>query len=856
MYGPHNEAGYDSRYLKRHAALSGTHLWPKLPLLIFRLTAVPAGRQGWPALKCPWSEIRPGRPVAWLALLLSGSALAAAPATPPAHAALVESKCNACHNSTDWAGGLAFDTLDFDQLHADAEVWEETIRKLRGRLMPPPGEPQPDQAEIDAFVGWLETRLDSAAASAPPDPGYVGLHRLNRNEYGREIQRILDLKVDVTELLPRDVYSDGFDNQAATLRMSPSFLDQYIGAARAVARQAIGRADAKSNSREYRAPSSLDQSKHVDGLPLGTRGGFWVDHHFPADGEYVFSIREFFAMGAGYVTKVDDPHVVILTIDGKRVFQQTYGGDLDQKHVDQRQAIAADEIQNRFNQIRVPVKAGVRRVGVTFIARSFAQSDSPLQPIAMLPEMERVPRIPGFTVAGPFDVTGVGDTPSRRRIFICQPKTPAEEPACARRILAKLAAAAFRRPVTEADLEAPMAFYERARATRDFDAGIEGGLTAILSSTKFLLRSAPAIDEPGRLQALTDLELATRLSFFLWSQGPDEELVDRAARGKLQDPKVLAAEVQRMLRDPRASALVDNFAFQWLNVARMGAFQVDPTLYPDFDHNLREALREEIRLFLTDTLRADRSVLDLIASDTTFVNERLARHYGLRDVIGDRFRPVKLADANRHGLLGKGALLMATSYGNRTSPVLRGAWVMDTLFGTPPAAPPPGVEQFPEHEPGKQQPTVRERLEQHRQQKSCNACHGVIDPLGFALENYDVIGAWRDVDLDAKQDIDARGQLASGVEVNGPAQLARAILARPEMFVQAFTERLMTYALGRPLRAEDMPAVRRIVREAAAKNYRLETLVQGIVASDAFRKRLPPLDGAEGSHVAHAGAGR
>jgi mono/diheme cytochrome c family protein len=789
-----------------------------------------------------------------------GFAAASLAADAPARSgplALLDARCAACHNSTDWAGGLAFDTLTADNLHGDAEVWEETIRKLRGRLMPPPGEPQPTQREIDSFVGWLETRLDTAAAAAPPDPGYVGLHRLNRNEYAREIRRILDLDVDVTTLLPRDVFSEGFDNQAATLRMSPSFLDQYITAARTVARQAIGRTDAKSSSHEYRAPSSLDQSKHVDGLPLGTRGGFWVDHHFPADGEYVFSIREFFAMGAGYVTKVDHPHTVILTIDGKRVFQQTYGGPDDLKAVDQRQAIAADEIQNRFNQIRVPVQAGVRRIGVSFIQRSFAQSDSQLQPIAMLPEMERVPRIPGFTVAGPFDVTGVGDTPSRRRIFSCQPASAAAETACARRILADLAAAAFRRPVTDEDLAAPMTFYAQARETRDFEAGIEGGVTAILSSTRFLLRSAPALTG-NDTQLLTDLELATRLGFFLWSAGPDQRLIDLATAGRLQDERVLNAEVARMLADPRAAALVDNFAFQWLNVARMGNFQIDPTLYPDFDHNLRVALREELRLFLGDTLRPQRSVLDLLRSDTTFLNERLALHYGVKDVRGDQFRPVRLANANRHGLLGKGALLMATSYGNRTSPVLRGAWVMDTLFATPPTAPPPGVEQFPENEPGKRQGTVRERLETHREQKSCNYCHGVIDPLGFALENFDVTGAWRARDLDADETIDARGRLASGVEVTGPAELVRAILARPEMFVQAFTEKLMTYALGRPLRAEDMPAVRRIVRDAAKQEYRLDSLVRGIVASDAFRKRRPPEEGDPdgAAHVAHAGAGR
>lgn len=763
---------------------------------------------------------------------------------------LLESSCMACHNSTDWAGGVAFDTLALDALRPEAEVWEEAVRKLRGRLMPPPGEKQPSQREIDALVGWLEARLDAEAAAAPPDPGYVGLHRLNRNEYQREIARILDLDVDVAALLPRDVFSEGFDNQAATLRMSPSFLDQYITAARTVARDAIGRVDAKSSSFEYRAPSSLNQDGHIDGLPLGTRGGFWVDHHFPADGEYVFSIREFFAMGAGYVTKVDDPHVVILTIDGRRVFQQTYGGPEDLKAVDQNQAIAADDIQNRFNQIRVPVQAGLRRVGVTFIARSFAQSDSPLQPIAMLPEMERVPRIPGFTVSGPFNVSGVGDTPSRRRIFVCQPASAAEEPACARRILGQLAEAAFRRPVTDADLRAPLDFYQRARANSDFEAGIESGLTAILSSTRFLLRSAPAVADSAATQPLTDLELATRLAFFLWSAGPDERLLELASAGRLQDRSLLAGEVRRMLGDPRASALVDNFAFQWLNVARMDNFQIDPVLYPDFDHNLRVALREEIRLFLTDTLQAQRSVLDLLRSETTFLNERLARHYGVPDVRGDQFRAVHLADPRRHGLLGKGALLLATSYGNRTSPVLRGAWVLETLFGTPPAAPPPGVEQFPENAPGQNLGTVRERLEAHRQKQSCNACHGVIDPLGFALENFDAVGAWRDRDLDAGEAIDARGRLASGVEVGSPSELAAAILARPDQFVQAFTEKLLVYALGRPLGPHDMPAVRRIVREAAPQEYRLESLVAGIVASDAFRKRKPP---AEAAQVASTG---
>ncbi len=777
----------------------------------------------------------------------------AADANPPRQWSMLEPLCGNCHNSTDWAGGVAFDTLSADSIHADAEVWEEAVRKLRGRLMPPPGEKQPAQQDIDALVSWLEGTLDQAAA-ADPDPGFVGLHRLNRTEYAREIQRILDMRVDVGTLLPKDVSNEGFDNVAATLRISPSFLDQYITAARTVSRQAIGRATGKASSSEYRVDTSADQSRHVDGLPLGTRGGFVVEHDFPADGEYVFAIRDFLFMGAGYVTKVDSTHRVILTIDGRRVFQQDAGGPEDLKAVDQRQAIAADEMQNRFNHISVQVKAGVRRVGVAFVQRSLAQSDSPLQPIAMLPEMERAPNIPGLTVSGPFNVTGVSETPSRRRVFVCRPATAAEELPCARRILGNLATAAFRRPVTEEDLKAPLEFYTRARALQDFDAGVESGLTAILSSTRFLLRSAPTMadEKRGEVEPLTDLELATRLSFFLWSAGPDQQLLDLATAGRLRDSAVLDAEVRRMLGDARAQSLITNFAFQWLNVGRMDNIKPDPVTFPDFDANLRAALREEIRLFLASVLVPDRSVLDLLRADTTFLNDRLAKQYGIPNVQGSQFRPVRHADANRFGLLGKGALLMATSYGNRTSPVLRGSWVLETLYGTPPASPPPGVEQFKENEPGKKMATVRERLEQHREQKSCNSCHGVIDPLGFALENYDVLGTWRHRDRDAGTVIDASGQLASGVPVKGPADLNKALLARPDQFVQALTEKLMVYALGRPLRHQDMPAVRAIVRRAAADNYRFGTLVQAIAASEAFRlRRLPQDPPAAAAQVAH-----
>jgi len=777
--------------------------------------------------------------VAGAALLLCLAAPAGA-ADVSQHWRMLDERCGSCHNSTDWAGSLAFDTLSPDDIGNDAEVWEKVVRRLRGHLMPPPGEPQVDARQQQEFVQWLESRLDAAGA-ARPDPGYVGLHRLNRTEYRREIQRLLSLEVEVENLLPKDVSSDGFDNVAAALRTSPAFLDQYIAAARNVSRLAIGSATAKPSSREYRVDPAIDQSKHIDGLPLGTRGGIQVEHYFPADGEYEFNIREFFFMGAGYVTKIDSRHRVILTIDDQRVFQNEAGGPEDLKYVDQQQAIAADNMQARFNHIRARVPAGMHRIGVAFVERSYAQSDSPLQPIAMLPEMERYPNIPGFDVSGPFNVSSVGETPSRQRIFICRPAAEAEEAPCARRILSKLATEAFRRPVTQEELAAPLQFYASGRAAGNFESGIESGLTAILASTRFLFRAetsaATAMEAP---KPLTDIELASRLSFFLWSEGPDQKLVEAATAGRLHEPAVLAAEVRRMLADPRSSTLVTNFAFQWLNVPQIDKIQPDPVIYPTFDPNLRRGFREEIRLFLDSVLRADRSVLDLLRSDTTFLNERLALQYGIQNIRGDQFRPVKLADPNRFGLFGKGAVLMGTSYGNRTSPVLRGAYILENITGTPPTPPPPGVEQFKETEAGHKAQTVRDRLEAHRANKSCNACHGVIDPLGFALENYDVTGAWRDRDRDAGEAIDSRGVLASGVKVKGPAELSQAILAHPDQFVQAITEKLVVYALGRPLRYQDMPAIRGIVRSSAAREYRFADVVQGVVASEAFRmNRLP-----------------
>src|ERR1700733_2919173 len=747
--------------------------------------------------------------------------------------------CAKCHNSDDWAGGIAFDTIATDDIAGNAETWEKVVRKLRVRKMPPPGAAQPNQRAIDSFVSFMETSL---APPPPATPGNVSLHRLNRTEYGREIQRILGLDIDVATALPTDLSRDGFDNIAAVLRTSPTFLDEFITTARNVSRQAIGRASGKPSSRAYRAGAGL-QLEHQEGLPLGTRGGMLVTHYFPADGEYNFNIRDFYFGGAGYVTKIDAPHTVILTIDDVRVFEGTVGGPADLQAVDVRQAEAADELQARFNHIRVRIKAGPHQVGVAFVQRSFAESDSPLQPIAELPEMERYPTIPGFDVSGPFNVTGVGDTESRRRIFICRPASPVEEEPCARRILANLATQAFRRPVTAADLEPPMRFFAMGRQAGDFEAAIESGLTAILSSTKFLFRAeaAPQGIPPGTMYRLSDLQLASRLSFFIWSEGPDQSLLDLAATGTLHDRQVLEAQVRRMLADPRSASLINNFAFQWLNIPKIDTIEPDPVLYPDFTPDLRGAFREEMRLFLDSVLRSDRSVLELLNSDQTYLNETLARHYGVPNIQGDQFRAVRLTDPNRWGLLGKAGVLMATSYGNRTAPVLRGAWILENITGTPPTAPPPGVGALKETEPGKEAETVRVRLERHRQNPSCNACHGVMDPLGFALENFDVVGAWRDKDRDAGSVIDSSGQLADGTHVSSPAQLRKALLARPEQFVQTLTEKLMTFALGRAVTYKDMPTVRAIVRRAGADHYRFETIVAGIVESDAFQMReLPP----------------
>lgn len=752
---------------------------------------------------------------------------------------MLERYCNECHNAIDWAGGVAFDTMTPETIGEEAQTWEEVVRRMRGRLMPPPGEPQPEQADVDRLVSWLETRLDRAAQNHR-NPGHVVLHRLNRTEYQHAIQDMLGIKIDAAALLPRDTKSEGFDNVASVLRVSPSFLDQYIAAARDVSLQAVGVSQPSLSSTVYRAGAAV-QDFHVVGLPLGTRGGMVQEHFFPADGEYVFNINTTAGTGGGYISGLDDRHKLIMTVDGQKVFETEFGGEEDQKAVDQRQAAAAKEIRDRYQNIRLPVKAGPRQIGLAFVARSVVQSEEMMQPLGES-GFGRNPVVTGFEVVGPYNPTGITETPSRQKIFVCRPNTPAEEEPCAEQILSKLARTAFRRPVGDEDLAGPMRFYRAGRAEGDFDAGIQQGLMAILASPKFLYRveAVPENAEPGTIYAISDLEFASRLSFFLWSQGPDEELLKVAESGQLRQPEVLQKQIQRMLADPRSRALVTNFAMQWLNVDEIDDIDPDPSLYPEFDNALRQAFRIETELFVDSILRADRSVIDLLTADHTFVNARLAAHYEIPNIQGSRFRQVTLPDSRRWGLLGKGSILMGTSYANRTAPVLRGAWILENITATPPAAPPPGVETLKENEAGTKALTIRELTELHRADPSCNSCHGIMDPLGFALENFDAIGKWRDRDRMALTPIDASGDL-HGVQISGPDDLRKALTSKPEYFAQAFTEKLMIYALGRGIEYHDMPTVRAIVREAAKDDFRFSAIVAGIVNSEPFGMKMIPV---------------
>lgn len=749
---------------------------------------------------------------------------------------MLDAYCVACHNQRVKTADVAFDSADLATVGQHADLWEKAIRKLRSGMMPPPGVRRPERATAEAFAAWLEQSLDAAAA-ASPDPGRVAVHRLNRTEYANAIEDLLALRIDSAALLPKDDEADGFDNIANVLAVSPSFLDQYITAARVVTNRALGTPGTRPTSATYRPARGTDQAVRVDGLPLGTRGGLIVEHLFPADGDYKLNINGLAL--AGYLRGMEYQHTVVVLLDGVKVFENTIGGPEDLKAIDQQQAAAVTAINNKFQGIPLKVTAGPHKLGVTFVARTLAESDDVLSSFRPGAGEDRIAKVGSVDVLGPFTAEGLGQTPSRQRVLLCTPTVPADEQTCARRILSTLARRAYRRPVTDQDLEAPMAFFARGRQGADFEAGIREALPTILASPKFLYRAerTPAGVVPGAVHRVGPLDLASRLSFFLTGGLPDDELLKAAEQGTLADPKVLEAQMRRLLAAPGSQSLVTTFAFQWLKLRALDEIEPDPAIFPNFDDSLRDAFRTELNLFIRSILTEDRSVLDLLNADHTFVNERLALHYGIPFVRGTQFRRVTLTDANRFGLLGKGAVLLATSYANRTAPVIRGAWILENLLGTPPAAPPPDVEAFRENKDGEKALSIRAIVEQHRAKPSCNACHGVMDPLGFALENFDAVGEWRTKDRYAGDAIDASGTLVDGTVVRGPSDMRAAFTRKPEQFVQTITEKLMTYALGRAVEAHDMPAVRKIVRESARDNYRFSSIVKGIVTSLPFQMR-------------------
>jgi hypothetical protein len=753
--------------------------------------------------------------------------------------AVIDRYCTDCHNAAELAGEISFEGLRLDEIPQHPEQFESAIVKLRGRLMPPPGNPQPTAQEVDGLIASLEKTIDE---NAPKQAGYVAAQRLSRTEYAYAVKALLDVEIDPEEYLPAEIEVHGFTNIAAALSTSPAFVEQYVNAASAVAHLAVGEPKPKVAS-AYFPPPSGGQSAYVPGMPLGTRGGVKFKHTFPADGEYRISVAgDATALGAGlYPRGIETRHTLVVLVDRDEQYRVDLGGEEDLALVNTEGAPGRAEFMKRFTDIPLQVPAGTHEIIVTFIERSRAADDENTSDGVGDFSFGGAARVPGIAaginLVGPFNSTGLTRTASRRKLFVCEPEVADRERECATEIAANLARRAYRRPVSQADLDRLMPFFDEGRkGAGGFDEGVELMTAAVLSSPDFLYRTiAPTTDASAPSQELTAVELASRLSFFLWSQGPDDELLRLAESGDLTQPKVLQAQVDRMLLDPRAEVLVTSFAEGWLGVDDLEAVVPDMILFPEFTDGLRQDFATEMRLFLKSVLLGGGNVKTLLDGDYTFVNERLARHYGIEGIVGPQFRRVELMDPARHGLLGKASMLMRTSYGNRTSPVLRGAWILDKLMGTPPTPPPPGVETNLDTPEGEQPKTVRERLEQHRKDDTCNACHGVIDPYGLALENFSAIGEWRDYDKEADAPIDARTELSGGRPVDNPVELTAALLARDDQFVQALTEKLMMYAVGRELEYYDMPQVREVVRAAKRRDYRFSALVAGIVQSDAFR---------------------
>ncbi len=782
-----------------------------------------------------------------LAAGLVAPALSAAADFAPADArALLDQYCVTCHNARQKTAGLVLDqdAVDVHNLPARADIWERVVRKLRAQSMPPARMPRPDSAVTDRFVAWTETTIDRAAQAAP-DPGRPQVHRLNRTEYTNAIRDLLALDIDGRQMLPADNSGFGFDNIGDVLSVSPGLLERYMLAAQKISRLAVGDATIRPVVQTYKVPFVLLQEERMnEDLPFGSRGGTTIRHTFPVDGEYVLRIRfQIPAMGGGVRGDARD-NTLDVWLDGEHVkrFQ------LDRQVGPGGRYQPSTQLMEGL-EVRFPARAGPRLLAVTFpqstwVAEGVGPSHLPAASYGYAHAQNtsvgfgRIEMaVDSMDVVGPFGPNAPERTASRDRIFVCRPTTRATETACARRIVSTLARRAYRRPLTEQDRASLLAFYEQGRAQGGFDAGIQLAIERVLVSPDFLFRTErdPAGSKPGSAYPVSDLELASRLSFFLWSSIPDDELLDLAVAGRLRASAALGRQVRRMLADPRAGAFVDNFFGQWLWLRNVSASTPDPKVFQEFDDNLRDAFRRETGMFLQSQIAADRPVLDLLTANYTFVNERLARHYGIPGVYGSQFRRVEFTDDRRAGILGQGGLLMVTSYAHRTSPVVRGKWLLENLLGTPPPPPPANVPPLPETD-GKTEPkSVRERMEQHRKNPVCASCHSQLDPLGFALENFDGIGQWRTLDGNVR--IDPSGQFPNGVKFNGPADFRNALVRNKDAFLTTAASKLLTYALGRGVEVADMPAVRTILRQAAAREYRWSAFVTAIVQSTPFQMR-------------------
>ena len=760
-----------------------------------------------------------------------------AASAPEAVNDFVADYCVMCHNDASMTAGLTLEAFDAARPEAETETAERILKRLHTGMMPPSFAPQPEPETVKAFIESVETRIDEAAA-ANPNPGRRTFQRLNRAEYARSVKELLDIEVDVEALLPADTISHSFDNIADVQGLSPTLMDSYLRAADKISREAVGDPEVEPSETTYKAPKTASQVRHVEGAPIGTRGGVSVVHNFPADGEYRFGV-ELHASPEGYLFgQTSEGEQIDLSLDGERVSLL----DVDPLMSEEDEAGLSIETAPLF------VKAGSHRVSAAFLVKGEAPIDDLITPIEhTLADGESgidygfttLPHLRDLRISGPLRVTGVSETSSRRRIFRCRPTSAEDEISCAGDILKDLATRAYRRPLADVDIEALLSFYTIGREERDFESGIRMGLQAILSSPSFIFRleRAPVDAAPGSSHEVDDLDLASRLSYFLWAGPPDEELLAVASEGKLSEPETLEAQVRRMVGDRRAEALATRFASQWLRLSDLEKLHPDAILYPMYDQTLAQAMKRETEIFFENLVREDRSVLDLLTADYTFVNERLAKHYRVPNVTGEAFRRVPLegVNANRRGILGHGSILTLTSVANRTSPVQRGKWVMEVLLGSPPPPPPPNVPDFEETKAVAQDRvlTVRERMEAHRENPACTSCHAVIDPIGLALENFDVTGAYRTKDGGAE--VDASGELYDGTPIEGPLGLRDALAKRSDAVLLTFTESLLTYALGRRVEHYDMPAVRKIIRDAAARDHRTSSYILGVVASAPFR---------------------